>query len=237
MNETKSFDVWFLRDNTVYKEVPYHVVLDWVQQAKLGPGDMLKPSSSETWVKVSEQTLIEPFVPQPEPTRVGDAAEALEPIELDFNWKKRHDDDDEDVDMIPLIDISLVLLIFFMMTTTVAAISRIAVPNMANAVKIDTDADILRVDVDLVNGKAVYGLAKGIAAPKGDNADLADEAALNERLEVVLAEYTIPPKVRIAAHGELEYHQVDRIMNLLDRLRNQGKIAQYHIEVNERPAQ
>ena len=33
---------------------------------------------------------------------------------------RRRDDEDDDVDMIPLIDISLVLLIFFMMTATVA---------------------------------------------------------------------------------------------------------------------
>jgi biopolymer transport protein ExbD len=53
--------------------------------------------------------------------RAEDQAEALEPVQIDFTWKRRPEDGDEDVDMIPLIDISLVLLIFFMMTAAVAA--------------------------------------------------------------------------------------------------------------------
>ncbi len=181
--------------------------------------------------------LFEAYLPKPELQRVGDVAEALEPIELDFNWKRHADDEDDDVDMIPLIDISLVLLIFFMMTTTVASISRIQVPTMENATKIDTAKDILRIDIDMVDGKPAYAFAKGTAAPAAADANLPDEVRLFVPFDTSLVAYSSPPKVRVAAHGELPYEVVERIMNLLDQRRIQGMIENYHIEVNERAKQ
>src|SRR5205823_6635879 len=69
------------------------------------------------------------YLPQAAPQTADDRAEALEPVDLGIVVRHGHSDDDEDVDMVPLIDISLVLLIFFMMTTTVAiAGSNINVP-------------------------------------------------------------------------------------------------------------
>ena len=83
---------------------------------------------------------------------------------MDFDWPKRTGDEDDDVDMIPLIDISLVLLIFFMMTMTVAAISRIQVPDMANAFTIETNPGIIRIDIDLQGRQARLPLGLGTAA-------------------------------------------------------------------------
>ena len=231
----RTYDVWFIATNTVYKQVPFHAVNDWLQQGRLGPDDKIKPTGGAEWARISTVGLFQASVPQVEPQRVGDAAEALEPIELDFNWKRRVEDEDDDVDMIPLIDISLVLLIFFMMTTTIASISKINVPSMEHAVKIDTARDILRVDIDLVEGKPVFALGRATAAPDPANDKLPDVAALAGRIDAVLKkDYQSPPKVRIAAHGELPYETVEQVMKELDRLRQRALIDEYHIEVNER---
>jgi biopolymer transport protein ExbD len=231
----ETFDVWFVGTNTVYKSVPYRVVNDWAQQGRLGADDMLKPTGAADWSKVGASLLFGAYLPSSEERTVGDVAEALAPIELDFNWKRRHEDEDDDVDMIPLIDISLVLLIFFMMTTTVAAISRISVPTMENAVKIDTSPEILRIDIDRVEGKPVYAVAKGTAAPADGDADLIDDVKLMQRFDEALKSYhNEAPKVRIAAHGDLPYEVVERVMHELDSRRERGLISEYHIEVNER---
>ena len=232
----KFFDVWFVQGNSVYKEVPYHAVIDWVQQARVGADDMIKPSGTANWFKLGNLPLFQEYLPQPETQKVGDAAEALEPIELDFNWKRRHEDEDDDVDMIPLIDISLVLLIFFMMTATVAAISRIAVPSMVNASKIDTAPGILRIDIDMSSGNPVYGIGVATSAPLEEDSNLQDDEQLFTHLDKHLQLIQESPKVRIAAHGELPYEVVEKVMNGLDRRRQQGVIAEYHIEVNEKPA-
>lgn len=41
-------DVWIVETNAVYKEVPFDVVSDWVQQGRLLEDDMVKPSSTRT---------------------------------------------------------------------------------------------------------------------------------------------------------------------------------------------
>ena len=43
------FDVWIVETNQVYKEVPYTVVADWVQQGRLLEDDRLKPSGTAEW--------------------------------------------------------------------------------------------------------------------------------------------------------------------------------------------
>jgi hypothetical protein len=123
-------DVWLLEIDTVYREVPYVVVTDWVQQGRLLGDDCVRIAGSKKWHAIGSVPALAPYLPRAEPQRADDQAEALEPVELGLDWKRPGEDDDEDVDMIPLIDISLVLLIFFMMTASVSSgmMSSIATP-------------------------------------------------------------------------------------------------------------
>lgn len=114
-------DVWIVELKTVYREVPFAVVTDWIQQGRLLGEDRVRLTGSEAWHTVGKVSALAAFLPKAEPGRADDQAEALEPVEIGFRWRKRAEEEDEDVDMIPLIDISLVLLIFFMMTASVAS--------------------------------------------------------------------------------------------------------------------
>src|SRR3954471_11051881 len=108
-DKRRFLDVWIVESNTVYKEVPFNVVADWVQQGRLLENDMLKPSGTKDWFRVGGAPAFPPSPPGPEPFRADDQAEALEPVELGFAYRPRHDEEDDDPDMIPLIDVSLVL--------------------------------------------------------------------------------------------------------------------------------
>jgi biopolymer transport protein ExbD len=123
-------DVWILEINTVYREVPFVVVTDWLQQGRLLREDCVRLSGSKKWHAIEAVPALRPYVPKVEPQRAEDRAEALEPVELGLDWRRPGEEEDEDVDMIPLIDISLVLLIFFMMTASVetGVLSSIATP-------------------------------------------------------------------------------------------------------------
>ena len=133
-------DVWILETNTVYREVPYTVVADWVQQGRLLEDDKIRPSGTAEWVTLGGSPAFAAYLPRAEPFRPDDQAEVLEPVQIDFAWKAPRDEGDDDIDMIPLIDVSLVLLIFFMMTATVASsTSFINVPWAANAVRVIND--------------------------------------------------------------------------------------------------
>jgi biopolymer transport protein ExbD len=239
--QKNAFDVWITAANTVYKAVPYNIVTDWVTQGRLLADDKLKLSGTEQWVRLGDTAAFATFLPRAEPDAVGDQAEALEAVENEM-FEHSHAGEgygaEEDVDMIPLIDISLVLLIFFMMTTTVAAISRIMVPDMSNATKIDASPETLVLYLDK-EGKdtVVYGVGEGTTSPGGADANLS-EAGLFERLDIKLASLTRPAKVRIAAHKDLAYEVVERVMKELDRRRNQGvAISEYTVEVGERLGQ
>ncbi|HWY86768.1 MAG TPA: biopolymer transporter ExbD [Gemmataceae bacterium] len=120
-DKKRLLDVWILEINKVYREVPFAVVTDWLQQGRLLPEDKVRLAGGKTWHPLTSVPALAPFLPRAEPLTIEDKAEALEPVDLGFVPTRRLEDEDEDVDMIPLIDISLVLLIFFMMTATVSS--------------------------------------------------------------------------------------------------------------------
>jgi biopolymer transport protein ExbD len=114
-------DVWIVDTNAAYKAVPFETVANWLQQGRLLGEDRVRPAGTPTWFQIDAISALAPYLPQPEPQRVEDKAEALEPVEADFDWRRAGGEEDDDPDMIPLIDISLVLLIFFMMTAAIQA--------------------------------------------------------------------------------------------------------------------
>jgi biopolymer transport protein ExbD len=121
-------DVWIVESNTVYREVPFTVVTDWVQQGRLLGDDKVRPSGTAEWYAIGTSPTFAAYMPKMEENRAEDQAEALDKVEIDFAWKRGHAEDESDVDMIPLIDVSLVLLIFFMMTATVGALAGFNLP-------------------------------------------------------------------------------------------------------------
>src|SRR5262245_10918244 len=128
----RDFDVWVHSSNTIYKRVPFGVVTDWAQQGRLAATDKLRHAGGEReWLAIKDDPIVSDFLfakskaPLAEP-----AAPALDTHAADLAWGKVHEDDDDDVDMIPRIDISLVLLVFFMMSTAVSALSPMDVPQM-----------------------------------------------------------------------------------------------------------
>jgi hypothetical protein len=129
--KTRMLDVWIREMNTVYREVPFVVVTDWLQQGRLLRVDCVRLAGSKKWHEIHTVPALSPYLPRVEPQRAEDRAEALEPVELGLEWRRPGEEEDEDVDMIPLIDISLVLLIFFMMTAAVSPgiLSAIATPS------------------------------------------------------------------------------------------------------------
>ncbi len=228
------FDLWFVAANNVVKEVPFHVVTDWCQQGRAVPDDQIKPSGTADWYPLGTVKAFQPYFPQPEPHLPADAAEAMAPVEMDLDWPSKPDDGDEDVDMIPLIDISLVLLIFFMMTMAVAAVSRIQVPEMQNPITMDSDPQILRIDIDWRDGKAFYGIGTGTANPSPEDDNLASDIELKLKLDQKLQTMTTPPKVRIAAHGEIPFEIVEEVLKALESRQGKNQIREYAVEVNER---
>jgi biopolymer transport protein ExbD len=185
-------DVWIIEGNTVYKEVPFDVAADWVQQGRLLEGDMLRPSGTSEWTALGSMREFAVYLPKPaaEP-EIESQVEPMEPIETGFHWKRKTDDEDSEVDMIPLIDVSLVLLIFFMLTTnpeTSAAGPQIATPPAVYGTVVNAPDEVW-VGINLTKNAAgdpvqVYSLGVG---SKADARNLATRQELLDHLAALLA--------------------------------------------------
>jgi biopolymer transport protein ExbD len=207
MTEKRRFlDVWIIEGNTVYKEVPFDVVSDWVQQGRLLEDDMVKPSGTREWFRLGASRDLAAYLPRAEPHRPADRAEALEAVELDFRYKKPHDEEDDDVDMIPLIDVSLVLLIFFMLTASsvVASAGFVNTPETENGSLVDHPGSI-RIDISRdTDDSPVYALGVADRQAARDDSDLRSQAAVLDRLKARLARADGPVELIINADKDLE---------------------------------
>jgi biopolymer transport protein ExbD len=218
--EKKRFlDVWIVETNTVYQEVPYEVVTDWLQQGRLLDDDQTKPSGTKDWQRIGDTPHLRPFSLSKREPAPEDKAEVLEPAEIDYvgPTRKIHDEEDEDVDMIPLIDVTLVLLIFFMMTaTTVGAAAFVPTPKSEFGQTVD-DPQGVRIDIvlDETTGKTLYSVAEGNKPAAEDDKDLESLAGLLARLKAMLDARTTPANLTINAHKDVKAkHSRDLIMGL-----------------------
>ena len=202
-------DVWIIEGNTVYKEVPFDVVADWVQQGRLLEGDMVRPSGTSEWSAIGGMTEFAVYLPKPAPAPEAQSqVEPMEEVETDFNWKRPYDDEDSEVDMIPLIDVSLVLLIFFMLTTNPETSSggpQIPTPPASNGIVVSADANDVWVGINLIKNAAgdlieVYSLGSGANASARN---LATRQELLEHLAELLANQKNPVDLTIDANSEV----------------------------------
>jgi biopolymer transport protein ExbD len=233
MAEKRKFlDVWIVESNTVYREVPYTVVTDWVQQGRLLEDDRLKPSGSAQWIRLGDTNAFASFLPKVEPFRVEDQAEALEPVQVDFTWKRRRSDEDDDVDMIPLIDISLVLLIFFMMTAAVGGAGTLIATPQAQYKLLSSDPEIIWVGITLDKDKQPeYTMGKGEG---GQGESFASRDELIKAMEKMLQEPRQPTKISIRGDHRVPFDVVRDMTVQLGRFQRTAKVTGVFAEVSEK---
>jgi biopolymer transport protein ExbD len=227
----KALDVWIVETNTVYRDVPYSVVTDWVQQGRLLEDDRVRLAGGKDWKRLGDVSSLAAFLPRVEPMRVEDEAEALEPVHTELTWKRRREDDDDDVDMIPLIDVSLVLLIFFMLTSTVAGIGGLIDTPKARYKLLAISADMVWVGVKPgENGQTVYLLGK---KENDTGEEFGDRRALLAALTTELNKHDEPVKINIKAHQALPFDVVRDLTAELENFRRTGKVLAVFTEVSE----
>jgi biopolymer transport protein ExbD len=230
-------DVWVLETKTVYREVPFTVVTDWVQQGRLLESDMVRPAGTEKWVPLVSVPDFAVYLPKPEPFRAEDQAEALEPVEVDFTWKRPAPDEEGDVDMIPLIDVSLVLLLFFMMTASVVSASGLVnTPEAHYGTQMAEVSQMISINITPANdGTPLYAFSQGDAVPSKDKreTELTQTEVLHLLDETLKAEQG-PVDVNVKADKDLRYEVVQELVVALEARRGRGLIRKVHAGVSER---
>jgi biopolymer transport protein ExbD len=230
----RTLDVWVVDTNTVYSKVPYTVVSDWIQQGRLLASDRIKASGTTAWLLLSDVPEFTAYLPQAASPEAEDQAEALEPVEMGFSWKPAKADEDEDVDMIPLIDVSLVLLIFFMMTTTVGtAASLIKIPKAVEGTQVKSDAGMLWIGIDRgADNRPFYSIGQGDSPPAEGDRRLDNQQLLIERFKLMSANKG-PFEVRILANGQLPFELVKKMTVALERFKAPSGLQKIYAAVGE----
>jgi biopolymer transport protein ExbD len=210
------------------------VVTDWAQQGRLLEDDKVRATGTTGWLRLAEVPAFNVFLPRAEPYRAEDQAEALEPVQVDFTWKPRPSEDDDDVDMIPLIDISLVLLIFFMMTAAVGSASGLFATPRAEYVSLKSDPEMWWIGIHYNPNSPPerYSLGKGDA---DQGVDYPSREALIVGLGEGLKGRSRPVDIRVRADWQLPCDVVTQSLAVdLERLKKQGKLSKFYIEVSQK---
>jgi biopolymer transport protein ExbD len=231
------FDVWLSQGKTVYRDVPYEVVTDWLQQGRLLGEDRIRPAKTEEWFMIDKVPAFSGFVPHADPLRTDAQAEALEPVETGFSWSHKAEEEEADPDMIPLIDVSLVLLIFFMMTSTVAAvISAIAVPAAdPRVVELDPNVQMVWIGINYISESEPCQYQITWQTESGDHGSirgLSKDDCL-KRVDEILAKEKVP-EIRVAAHKSLAFGLIKEMGAALEKYRESGKVTVIHTELGEK---
>ncbi|MBX9623877.1 MAG: biopolymer transporter ExbD [Gemmataceae bacterium] len=259
----KAFDVWFVAANTVYKQVPYGVVADWTQQGRLGAADMLRPAgAADPWKKVGEWELLADYLPRPDKAvavttatgaAVGVAAaggtttavaeapttslELPEPADPDPGFRAGGGEaEDDEVDMIPLIDISMVLLVFFIIVSATGALSPVDVPDMKYAGILSDVSDAVVMTIERGGPDEVYyTVREGTSPAKPEYSRLQNPEEAIKALDAVLADRTRPPEVRVSCAKDLPNERVMELTLELRKRQEKGKVNAFVATVNEAP--
>ncbi len=236
------FDVWFTKADQVYKGVPFPVVAGWVEQGRVTATDKVRSAgTNDAWQKIGDHPLLGDYLggvsraAQPD---VGPALaiEALEAPEPEFLGHHGKEEEDDEVDMIPLIDVSLVLLVFFMMTTAISSLSPIDVPAISTGTEAQDDPEVVTINVELRDsGAAYFAIRKGAAGVLKENDNLETMPELQSRLDAILQNVTAPPDVRIACNKKVKHVRIRELATMLDPYRRKAMITGYKAEVNEQP--
>jgi biopolymer transport protein ExbD len=210
-----------------------------VQQGLLLENDLQRPSGTKEWFRLGGSPEFAPYLPRAEPFRVDDQAEALEPVELDFRWKKPAPDEDEDVDMIPLIDVSLVLLIFFMLTASTAGLAAFVPTPPADYGDISPNMEEVQLNINLEgrgdNRTPVYSFSVGnrfLDPTKDEHLATMDE--MLARLKEYIDKLPNRVEVTINAHPDVKSGLVRDLTARLESEPFRGRILQKFIGVSEK---
>jgi biopolymer transport protein ExbD len=229
--QPRGYDLWLTAANRVYRTVPYDVLTDWLQQGRVVPDDQVRTEAAGEWRRVGDVPAFAAFLPHADHDRPDDVAEAFEPVALPV-VPRRRDDDDDDVDMIPLIDISLVLLIFFIMTSVVSVSGAgIPTPDVANGAQLSESGLWVGIDVG-PGGSPVYSFGEGNKPPAEGNSGLTEAQVLG-KLDARLREQAGTYTVRVAANKQLPFETVQHVSLLVEQRKPKG-VASVVAEVSEK---
>src|SRR5687767_6251214 len=109
----------------VYPRVPKETLSQWAMEGRIAQGDQVRATGTESWQSISQVAWLAASMPAGIFGTATTAGEADADLEVDYaaQWvarrsKKKYEE--AEMDMTPMIDVTFQLLIFFMLTNSLA---------------------------------------------------------------------------------------------------------------------
>ncbi|HEY1598389.1 MAG TPA: biopolymer transporter ExbD [Pirellulales bacterium] len=172
MTQAKQFQVRLVERDVVSPLVDFNKLTDWIQQGRISANDCVRAAGETDWRVIQDVPEFATYLPHAAAVSADDEAEAYEAVDLGFG-SSSHAEEEEDPDMIPLIDISLVLLVFFMLTAAeMITASPVETPPATNA-RVIAEREPLNINVAFEASQPQFFLDGGDER-KFASAELAD---------------------------------------------------------------
>ena len=233
MDDLERLDLKITRTGREYRGVPREQILRWRAERRVLSDDLVRPVGATNWMKVSlapelaspatPATALPPPLPpisspSPSKSRSSDSPDNLGIIEPAKSRKRRPKREVEDtaLDMTPMIDVTFQLLIFFMLTNTMAHPTPIKVPVAEYGRGVSPDG----MQTLVINEQGEYFLG-----------DSTRDEARSPSLEALVGEVTQnaanvgqPLDVIISAHQNARHVSVRELLERLESIPNVGVV-------------
>ena len=200
--------------------LPLERLVEMAAAGQISPEDLVRPGGSRAWIRVTEvpelaARLPRPPAPEPPWTEAEDdpaqAREAGDPIRL--GRRRRHEE--AAMEMAPMIDVTFLLLIFFMLTNSMANPTPMDVPKAVHGQGVPMENQLLI----LVDQDGSYYL--GEAANEQSAASL-DALVQQVGKNVQASRETLD--VIVSAHRHSKHRYVRELLQRLDTVDGLGEI-------------
>jgi biopolymer transport protein ExbD len=205
----------------VYDGVTAKTLMTWAMEGRVAPDDLVRKAGAQRWRRVGDVPELAAHLPQGLARESAPAGEEAPEQDVDeaASWvvrRPKHRGEEAEMDMTPMIDVTFQLLIFFMLTNSLANPAPIAVPEAVYGRGIDA-AGRQTIIVD-EQGRYYVGDA---VSPENAAASLdalvrevaGNAAASDHALEVI-----------ISAHKAARYIKVRELVERLGAVSNLGKV-------------
>lgn len=204
----------------VYPRVPKATLAQWAMEGRIAPGDLVRPAGAAQWQAARDVSWLAASLPS---GVLGDAVAGEEEADLEADaaatWvaqrrKKKHEE--AEMDMTPMIDVTFQLLIFFMLTNSLANPAPLPVAEAQYGRGVTPDGK----QIILVDDQGQYFLGEQAVpenlAPSLD--DLVAEVGRNASAAPG------PMEVIVTAHRKSKHALVRKLVDRLGSVPNIGNV-------------
>ena len=217
----KAMHLKIVAEDKLLGPLPLDTLIEMAIEGRISPEDLVRPGGSRAWLRVTEIPELAVYLALPPPAEplpggaeddAAEAAEALGPVRL--SQRRRYEE--AAMEMAPMIDVTFLLLIFFMLTNSLANPAAMDVPEAVHGRGVTMEGQQL-ILIDQ-NGQYYLGEVASEQTAAESLTALVEEVKQNAQASKE------PLDVIVSAHREVKHRHVRELVEGLAGAEGLGQI-------------